>query len=188
MHASDQTSSRDTARATLAHRAEKDEFFRSSPHSPIAAAHREGFPGLFYFGVDPDLCIGGLRLEPYSGPGPERLSIPTSDGGAREARRAGELRFVIGSEALRLTAYDMGGGSLFVPFRDATSGSETYGAGRYLDLEAEADGTFTLDFNLAYFPFCAYSPLYSCPLTPAENILPVRIGAGERLAAGKAAS
>jgi len=68
-----------------------------------------------------------------------------------------------------------------VPFLDATSGTETYGAGRYLDLEPEPDGTYVLDFNLAYHPYCAYSVEYSCPLTPGENRLPVRIEAGERL-------
>ena len=69
----------------------------------------------------------------------------------------------------------------FVPFLDATSGRETYGAGRYLDLEPEGDGTYSLDFNMAYHPFCVFAPSYSCPLTPAENRLPIRIEAGERL-------
>ena len=70
------------------------------------------------------------------------------------------------------------------PFLDATSGHETYGAGRYLDLEPEDDGTYDLDFNLAYHPSCVYDVRFSCPLTPAENRLPVRIEAGERLPAG----
>jgi uncharacterized protein (DUF1684 family) len=70
---------------------------------------------------------------------------------------------------------------LFVPFLDATSGTTTYGAGRYLDLDPEADGSYVLDFNLAYQPYCAYSAAYSCPLTPHENRLAVRIEAGERL-------
>jgi uncharacterized protein (DUF1684 family) len=75
---------------------------------------------------------------------------------------------------------------VFVPFLDATSGKETYGAGRYLDLEPDEDGTYAIDFNLAYHPSCVYSPRFSCPLTPAENRLPVRIEAGERLAEGSA--
>ena len=78
------------------------------------------------------------------------------------------------------------GETLFVPFLDATSGTETYGAGRYLDLEPDDDGTWTLDFNLAYHPSCVYDPRFSCPLTPAENRLPVRIEAGERLPEGYA--
>jgi uncharacterized protein (DUF1684 family) len=69
-----------------------------------------------------------------------------------------------------------------VPFVDATSGSETYGAGRYLDIEREEDGTYSLDFNLAYHPSCVYDARFSCPLTPAENRLAVSIRAGERLA------
>ncbi len=173
--------SRDTAHATLAQRAAKDEFFRSSPHSPIAPGERERFAGLFYFPIDPALRLASLRLAPYTGAGPAQFALPTSDGDARQARRAGEFRFELGGRALRLTAYDLGGDSLFVPFQDATSGVKTYGAGRYLDPEADHAGTYTLDFNLAYFPFCAYSPHYSCPLTPAENRLPVRIAAGERL-------
>jgi uncharacterized protein (DUF1684 family) len=83
-----------------------------------------------------------------------------------------------------LTAYTFDGGvdeSLFVPFLDATSGTETYGAGRYMDVEPEEDGTYSLDFNLAYHPSCVYDMRFSCPLTPAENRLPVRIAAGERL-------
>ena len=87
----------------------------------------------------------------------------------------------------QLTAYTFDGGdgqSLFVPFLDATSGTETYGAGRYLDLEPEDDLSYELDFNLAYHPSCVYDPVYSCPLTPAENRLPIRIEAGERLRRG----
>ena len=91
----------------------------------------------------------------------------------------------------RLTAYRMansdGGESLFVPFLDATSGTETYGAGRYLDLEPDDDGTWTLDFNLAYQPSCVYDPRYSCPLTPPENRLGLRVEAGERLAVDEVA-
>ena len=83
-----------------------------------------------------------------------------------------------------LTAYTFAGGggeSLFVPFLDTTSGTETYGAGRYMDIEPEDDGTYSLDFNLAYHPSCVYDMRFSCPLTPRENRLPVRVAAGERL-------
>lgn len=98
----------------------------------------------------------------------------------------GRLRFVLAGRALALTAYKVGdirSDSLFVPFKDDTSGRETYVAGRYLDLKPEPDGTYSLDFNDAYNPYCAYSNSYSCPLPPAENDLPVPIEAGERLGA-----
>ena len=166
-------------------RADKDEFFASNPHSPIPEAERGAFEGLPYYPVDEALRFEDRTLEPYTGDEPENFQIPTSDGKLRPAHRAGILRFAIDGAPLQLTAYTFDGGdgeSLFVPFLDGTSGTETYGAGRYLDLEPEDDGTYWLDFNLAYHPSCVYDPRFSCPLTPAENRLPVRIEAGERLA------
>ena len=153
--------------------------------SPIPEAEREAFTGLPYYPVDPALRFEGLTLEPYTGDQPSNFQIPTSDGKLRPAHRAGILAFELDGARHALTAYTFDGGdeeSLFVPFLDPTSGTETYGAGRYLDLDPEDDGTYTLDFNLAYHPSCVYDPRFSCPLTPAENRLPVRILAGERLA------
>lgn len=114
------------------------------------------------------------------------FAIPTSDGKLRPAQRAGVLRFAVRSVPCSLTAYTFEGGSaesIFVPFLDGTTGAESYGAGRYLDLDREEDGTYVLDFNLAYHPSCVYDMRFSCPITPPENRLPVRIEAGERLAA-----
>ncbi len=165
-------------------RAEKDHFFRDSPGSPIPAAERATFQGLPYFDVDPNFVMDDLVLEPYAGSEPSHFEIPTSDGRLRPAARAGVFRLEIGGVPLALTAYRMAGGdagSVFVPFLDATSGTETYGAGRYLDLDPEDGGSWTVDFNLAYHPSCVYDSKFSCPLTPAENRLPVRIEAGERL-------
>jgi uncharacterized protein len=168
-------------------RAGKDAYFRSSPSSPIPHEARHEFTGLPYFAVDPALRFEDLALQPYAGDEPSNFQIPTSDGQLRPAHRAGTFAFDVEGEPRRLTAYTLDGGeaeSLFVPFLDATSGRETYGAGRYLDLEPEDDGTYSLDFNLAYHPYCVYADSYSCPLTPAENRLPIRIEAGERLPEG----
>jgi len=167
--------------AIEAERAAKDEYFRLAPDSPIPADERDAFEGLGYFEPDAAYRVEGLVLGAYAGDEPEAFDLPTSTDDLRRAWRAGTFRFELDGQALTLTAYDLGGGELFVPFLDATSGRETYGAGRYLDVEPELDGTFTLDFNLAYHPYCAYSPVYSCPLTPAENRLAVRVEAGERL-------
>ncbi len=167
-------------------RADKDEFFREGDGSPIPHDQRKAFAGLPYFPVDEALRLEGLTLEPYQGNEPTSFQIPTSDGQLREAVRAGTFRFEIRGEAQRLTGYRFatgGSDSVFVPFLDGTSGSETYGAGRYMDLDPDpTDGTYVVDFNLAYHPSCVYDPRFSCPLTPAENRLPVRIEAGERLA------
>jgi len=166
-------------------RAARDAYFRSSPRSPIPPHARPDFQGLAWFPIDERYRLAGLRLEPYRGDQPVEFAIPTSDDQLRPARRAGSFTFRVGGIRGTLTAYLLEGShpdSLFVPFLDATSGSETYRAGRYLDLEPEDDGTYVLDFNLAYHPLCAYSPNYSCPLTPDENRLSIRIEAGERLA------
>jgi uncharacterized protein (DUF1684 family) len=174
----------DLLRAIRRERAAKDSFFRTSAHSPIPRSAQLDFRGLTYYPVDLAYRLADVRLAPYGGDGPPEFQIPTSDGRLRPARRVGSLHFALGGRTHALTAYDLSGGddhALFVPFLDPTSGPETYGAGRYLDLEPEPDGTYVLDFNLAYHPYCAYAAEYSCPLTPAENRLGVRIEAGERL-------
>jgi uncharacterized protein (DUF1684 family) len=171
--------------AVAAYRADKDEYFKGGHDSPIPAAEREAFTGLPYFPVDESLRFEGLALEPYAGSEPANFQIPTSDGKLRDAVRAGTFSFELAGATQRLTGFTFAEGeseSVFLPFLDATSGPETYGAGRYLDLYPEADGTYVIDFNLAYHPSCVYDPRFSCPLTPAENRLPVRIAAGERLA------
>jgi uncharacterized protein (DUF1684 family) len=171
--------------AVALYRRDKDEYFGSAADSPIPAADRAAFGGLPYFGVEEAFRFDGLTLEPYAGSEPTAFQIPTSDGKLRDAERAGTFSFELGGQRQRLTGYRFAEGdseSVFVPFLDLTSGTETYGAGRYLDLYPDEDGTYALDFNLAYHPSCVYDVRFSCPLTPAENRLPVRIEAGERLA------
>jgi len=181
------------ADAIRQYRADKDAHFRTGHASPVPAGERAAFTGIPYFPVDESFIAEGLVLEPYAGDEPVRFEIPTTDGRLRPAERAGVFRFALVGYPQRLTAYRMAsadgeaGETLFVPFLDATSGTETYGAGRYLDLEPDEDGTWTLDFNLAYQPSCVYDPRYSCPLTPPENRLGLRVEAGERLALDHAA-
>src|SRR5262245_47561549 len=181
---------KDYVSAVEAYREQRDRAFRHASNSPIRPEDREAFTGLPYFPVDEDMVFEGLTLDPYAGDEPSSFQIPTSDNKLRPARRAGTLAFEVNGVPLRLTGYELddqpSDGTLFVPFLDATSGTETYGAGRYLDLEPDEDGTYGLDFNLAYHPLCVFASKYSCPLTPAENRLPVRIEAGERLAEGAA--
>jgi uncharacterized protein (DUF1684 family) len=172
------------------YRAEKDVFFKSSANSPIPEDERAAFEGLPYYAIKEDLVVEGLQLQPYGGSEPSSFEIPTSDGKLRPAHRAGTFSFDLVGGPRRLTAYQFDGSagdSLFVPFLDETSGKETYGAGRYLDIEPDEDGTYAIDFNLAYHPSCVYAPKYSCPLTPAENRLATRIEAGERLPEGDTA-
>jgi uncharacterized protein (DUF1684 family) len=174
------------------YRADKDAYFRTGQASPVPPDERASFTGISYFPVDESFIAEGLVLEPHDGDDPVHFEIPTTDGFLRPAERAGVFRFALLGHQHRLTAYRVADAvgqtseSLFVPFLDATSGTETYGAGRYLDLEPDDDGSWTLDFNLAYQPSCVYDPRFSCPLTPPENRLDLRVEAGERLASGDA--
>lgn len=167
-----------------AFRREKNAFFASSPQSPVPADERASFPGLSYFPPDPAYRVEA-RVVPFERP--QLVEMETSTGDVRPQMRFAELLFRLGDQDLRLTGFaepgDLRPEELFIPFRDATSARETYGAGRYLEVPvtyAGNTGNATLDFNLAYNPYCAYSPYYSCPIPPAENMLPIRIEAGER--------
>lgn len=158
-------------------RADKDEFFGAGHHSPIPPADRADWQGLSYFEPDPSLEFT-LPITPGDG---LTVTVQTSDGQERVYRRIGSVTFDVDGEPATLTLLHADGQhGLFLPFRDATSGKETYGAGRYLDLELNEDGTVSLDFNYAYNPYCAYSDAYSCPLPPVENWLTVPIKAGEK--------
>ena len=177
----------DDYRATImALRAEKDTFFGVSPDSPIPARERGAdFGGLRYYPPDPAFRVEA-EVVPFADP--QTVPLGSTKGDVRPQVRYAELRFILGGEACRLLAFTDPGaadhGELFVPFRDTTSGSETYGAGRYLETAEQdrPDGTryAELDFNLAYSPWCAYNPAYSCTLPPPENRLAVPVHAGER--------
>lgn len=165
-----------------ADRQAKDAYFRTAADSPFRRSDRK-LLSLSYFPVDEQyrIVVPRLRRPP---PSDRPLALDTSDGERRIARRVAFLDFDLHGQRLTLTGFSIGStppGSLFVPFADATSGNETYGSGRYLDLEVGPDGSVVIDFNLAYHPYCAYSSAYSCPLTPDENRLAVPILAGERL-------
>lgn len=158
-------------------RRQKDEFFGASHRSPIPPGDRAHWEGLSYYEPNGDLSF---TLEVQPGDNSE-VTLQTSDGQTRTYRRLGTVTFEVAGAQAQLTLFHAGDDhQIFVPFRDATSGNETYGAGRYLDLEPNGDGTVTLDFNYAYNPYCAYNEAYSCPLPPHENWLRLPIPAGER--------
>jgi uncharacterized protein len=178
-------STADTAAGWRRWREVRDDLFANHPQSPLTAEARTSFSGLGYHEHDP----GARVLAEVHPADPERYDIATSgeDGGSYAFTRFGVARFAYGGHDLELELYWLEGygGGLFVPFRDATSGRETYGGGRYLldtvkgsDLGTR-DGRLVLDFNLAYNPSCAYDPRWVCPLAPPPNRLSVPIRAGE---------
>jgi len=159
-------------------RKQKDEFFAHGHGGPLEHDQLRDFSGLDYFPENPDLQ---LEVDPERFENPEAVRMMTSTGDIAEFRRWGRIRFSVEGEAAELTLYeDAKQGHLFLPFTDATSTTETYGAGRYLDPELLADGRVSVDLNLAYNPYCAYNDHWSCPIPPAENHLSVPIRAGEK--------
>ena len=157
-------------------RAEKDELFRSHHESPLTPEQRETFRGLRYYPENPALVFD---IEPDMFAEPEQVRMLTSTGDEQLFVRWALLKFKIDGTAVQLTLFGDPGGGYFLPFTDAGRGTETYGAGRYLEPEDLAPGLIHVDFNFAYNPYCAYNDAWSCPLPPPENHLPVHIRAGE---------
>jgi uncharacterized protein len=188
----------------------REELFRTHPQSPVPAASRASFraahwpydPRLrFEATLAPEPAIDGTGAEARQGVGGVviaeplagglTLSLPVSTGGEQDFTRIGRLDVPFPGGTRSLGLFWMAGyaGGLFLPFRDATNGRETYGAGRYLlDTAKSADlgpgsgsRSLILDFNFSFHPSCAFDPRWSCPLAPPENRLDLPIEAGERL-------
>jgi uncharacterized protein (DUF1684 family) len=164
----------DPAAAWHAWRGDRDELLRTHPQTPVAAANRTAFTGMPFFDYDP-----GWRLT---------LDVtPIDDGRVVEGWQP-VGRVTVAGQHLTLFWLTTYGGGLFLPFRDGTSGSDTYGGGRYVldtvkgaDLGRTPGGRLVVDFNFAYHPSCAHDPRWTCPLAPPENVLRVPVRAGEKL-------
>lgn len=158
----------------------KDEFFGTNHQSPLTDQQQSNFPGLSYFDED-----GGFRYEVEVEEFDEKelIEMQTSTGAVASYTRWGKVAFDVEGETAELTLFGDAhghGGEFFVPFADVTTGTETYDAGRYLDIQPLPGGKMLVDFNIAYNPYCAYNEQWSCPLTPFENRLKVSIRAGEK--------
>jgi uncharacterized protein len=162
----------------------RNELFRLHPQSPLPEEERSGFSGLDYFDYDPELRVPGELAVAE----PQTYSIATSGDSAYDFTRVANVELSLrgAKHSLELYWLEGYGGGLFLPFRDATAGETTYGAGRYLldtvkgaDLGIES-GALVLDFNFSYNPSCAYAPHWVCPLATPANRLSVPIEAGER--------
>ncbi|MGH2473853.1 MAG: DUF1684 domain-containing protein [Candidatus Limnocylindrales bacterium] len=176
----------------LAHwRAVRERLYREHPQSPVPMAERTGFRAS-HFEHDPSLrFLVTVDPAPAADPAAPTLSLPNSGADTLSFRRIGVVSLPFPSGGRRLSVFWLAGyaGGLFIPFRDGTNGTETYGAGRYLldaaksaDLGSDATtGALTLDFNFATQPSCAFDPRWACPLAPPENRLDLDVRAGERL-------
>jgi len=162
-------------------RAAKEQAFRE-PDSPVPPARRDELLPLAYFPGSPDYRVPAvLRVEQDR----VTLEMPTSTGERRLMQRVGTLEFALKGQSLALGAFTEASAPnmdrLFVPFVDLTSGTETYPAGRYLDLDRTRTGLYVIDFNRAYNPYCYYNSTYDCPYPPRENRLRVPVRAGEKM-------
>lgn len=164
--------------------AERRALFATHDASPVPPDRRASYDGPHLFDYDPALrVLGEVEDAPAA-----MYAVTASAGDPVRFTRVGAVRFAVNGapQRLELLWLDAYGGGLFLPFRDATAGVETYGAGRYLlDTVKGADlgtqgGLLVLDFNFAYNPSCSYDPRWACPLAPPPNRLDVAVRAGER--------
>ena len=139
----------------------------------------EEFGGLDYYDFDAKYQMNVTFTRDKG----KKFEMPTSTERKPAYRRYGYVHFTVDSVEYQLTVYQQIDYKefLFIPFRDLTSRTETYGGGRYLDFPKMKKGSTVLDFNLAYNPYCAYSYRYSCPIPPKENTLSIQIKAGEKI-------
>ena len=158
-------------------RAMKDEMFRESDQSPLTDGQKEHFKGLHYYPENPDLVFK-VKVEQFLEK--QTITMLTSTNASQTYLRYGRIKMEVDGQPIELTIYASDHG-YFLPFVDALTGVETYGAGRYLDPHPTGEGVFLIDFNYAYNPYCAYNERWSCPLTPAENRVNAAIRAGEKV-------
>jgi uncharacterized protein len=159
-------------------RFQKDVFFKNEAESPIS--NRQAFRGLHYFDPDTNFCIQAVFVPQ---PAAKPVAIQMTNGSTESLQPLGQAIWGQQAKLCTLTVYRSSeAGQLFIPFKDKTAPAESYGAGRFLDLSEKAiqGQRISIDFNLAYNPFCAYNSDYTCPIPPKENTLEVAIRAGEK--------
>jgi len=163
----------------------KDKDFRESPESPVPPDKRDALLPLRYFPIDQNYSVPAVLRRSDERP---VFEMPTSTGALRKMQLVGVLEFTLQGEVRSLGAFVPDGTeritNLFVPFADQTTGTETYSAGRYLDIDSTTTGYHTIDFNRAYNPYCAYNASYECPFPPPTNRLKAAVRAGERFPGG----
>ena len=155
----------------------KDETFRDSDESPIK--DKKMFKGLAYYAFNQKWIIS---FEVQRSEKIEKIKINMTDGSQEDMLKFGTITANINGAEVKLELFQHADGNLFLPFKDKTAPTETYGGGRFLDLPLTnvKNNRLRVDFNLAYNPYCAYNEDFACPIPPAENTLPIRIEAGEK--------
>lgn len=165
------------------HQKQQNSFFKDASRSPLKPKDLKTFNGLDFFPID-SLFVVEAQLKRT--PNMPFFDMKTTTDRVAKERVFGILSFTINNELYKLNVYQAApepdseteSDYLFLPFLDATNGTETYGGGRYIDLSIPEGNQLIIDFNTAYNPYCAYNEKYSCPIVPRENYLPLKINAG----------
>jgi uncharacterized protein (DUF1684 family) len=162
-------------------REKKDRFFKEDAQSPLNESDRKKFRRLIYYPIDLQYAmIGSIEKYPTE-PKSIYIILPTNKERGRKYVKYGRFKFKREKKEYVLQIYrPLGGGELFLPFKDKTSETETFPRGRYLYIESMLGGKVLVDFNRAYNPFCQYNEKYTCPFAPEENWLDIAIRAGEK--------
>jgi uncharacterized protein (DUF1684 family) len=164
-------------------RKERDEFLKTHSRSPLTPEDREKFKSLTYYPYEPKyLFRGPMERYIFHINNPKYYAtFLTNKGVNKRYLRYGKFRFSLDGKEYSIEVYkSLLSDNLFIPFKDKTNGKETYEGGRYIDAEILPGYEMVLDFNMAYYPSCAYNSKFICALPPRENTLPVEITAGER--------
>lgn len=168
----------ETGADVLKIRRDKDEAFKNGEESPIK--DKSAFQGLKYYSFNKDYIVDFVLEKADKA---KTVELKMTDGTTEKLILFGKLKGEIGGFTLSLLLYQHEDGNFFLPFKDKTAPTETYGGGRFLDLPLTnvKNNRLRVDFNLAYNPYCAYNEDFACPIPPAENTLPIRIEAGEKI-------
>lgn len=159
-------------------------YLKNSPESPIPRELKPEFEGLAYFPINAKfLSPADLDRDPQ----PDTVRMLLSNGQAERMVKVGTINFTLNKTPQKLSAFrpvdGKAGSDLFVPFTDLTTGNQTYGGGRYVNVPTNGPG-LAIDFNNAYHPDCLYNDGFACPIPPSENRLDLEITAGEKLPEG----
>lgn len=159
-------------------RKDKDTFLKTDKESPLE--NKADFKGLKYFEVNADFKVLAKLDILTTG---QKINIAMTGGQTEEYEAFANAIFEINGQKCALKIFKAENDKLFLPFKDLTTNKETYGSGRYLDLDMKTikNGQIEIDFNRCYHPYCAYNHTYTCPVPPAENLVNVAVKAGERL-------
>ena len=163
--------------AIVESRKSKDENLKTAEDSPIP--NKDQFSGLHYYEFNPawSILFDVVRAEKV-----EKIGLKMTDGNLDSLILFGKISATIQGKLISLVLYQHDSGDFFIPFKDKTAPTETYGGGRYLELPLTnlKENQLRVDFNQAFFPFCAYNSTFACPIPPKENMLDIRVEAGER--------